>query len=1019
MKWFPQCVTIGMSIFLLIPTSSQLALASELVVPTIPGFVSGEGTEFSVTDSGYLDVTLYADVDVFVSIQSMPRMIELSLEAIEDTTISFELFGLKPSTTYHQYTDGYESHSTFTSNSDGQFSFSLDLSEPHFLIIQENESTLFLRNDELGGDCPEFGAWNPDTLTCTMTRDVSETIQFSGIGITLDGNGHSNIGPGSGNGVFVNTVENNTIKNLFVSNYSRGVFLRSRGGHVVENTNIANVTFGISVSNGNPITLRDNNISNATAGIDMLGSNLTVTGNVVSNVSGSHALGVIQSNNVELTDNILRASETALAIRQTTNATVSGNELEEGGFLFFGETDAQHEHDIQGTNKIQGKPIIFITHETGQTYDNFLSAGYIACAFCEEVTFRNFALQPGHTGMYLYKTNNSLIASSSFSGNTYGIHLNNSGNNTIQTNEFNDNTHHVFVQGSDNALIQNNFLESLSSPIVTPASNTLGTILSRSLPVGGNHWQQFDESGEGCSDVNGDTVCDEAFALEQGAGTFVTDEFPWISNRAWENYVPLVPICSATVAPNLIEEGGTTTLTWASNYADTAFFNEGIGSTTLSGEAVFTLFEDTTFIGTFSGPRGTTTCSATVEVESDEPEPQTLGEKAAALARQLIDQPDAYELGARGWDYENEVFVSPEEIYTGYRYRNGLTKQVVFGPGIDCSGLIYWAFNKSNDPFDAYTNYVADLTAHGMFGNQQSDPVLEGDLGSGDTLSFDWGKYDPITNTWDGVKDGHIDHVAMYVSGNEEYDVVNAGSEATGIVGILRSTVANLPGFVNYRRIHDYTGNAYVMSGSPVDLVITDPEGNTLSYDQVTSSDEEFIREVPGELYYSEVQQGHDGKPIDVVYISTLKEGNYSVQVVPNLDALPTDTYTLTFTSASTTLVLVENETIESIPQTGFTVQVSEDSIEVVEEQTPEGLFNDLLETAKQASTSPYFLKLRIIANIKTAEYFYKKSKTIYSKLVLINLKNLIERRTGSGIYEQDAQAMTELIEQLLVLLES
>lgn len=47
-----------------------------------------------------------------------------------------------------------------------------------------------------------------------------------------------------------------------------------------------------------------------------------------------------------------------------------------------------------------------------------------------------------------------------------------------------------------------------------------------------------------------------------------------------------------------------------------------------------------------------------------------------------------------------------------------------------------------------------------------------------------------------------------------------------------------------------------------IDLIVTDPDGFTITPDAIIPSDLEFIRAIPGVLYYSEMERGRDGNPI-------------------------------------------------------------------------------------------------------------------------------------------------------------
>jgi len=90
----------------------------------------------------------------------------------------------------------------------------------------------------------------------------------------------------------------------------------------------------------------------------------------------------------------------------------------------------------------------------------------------------------------------------------------------------------------------------------------------------------------------------------------------------------------------------------------------------------------------------------------------------------------------------------------------------------------------------------------------------------------------------------------------------------------------------------------------PVDLIVTDPEGLVVS---------KQLNEIPGATYL-EYDTNDNGNLSDIVDIPKRKTGNYLFEIVPELNALPTDTYTLEATSGGQTMVLAEDVQIEDIP---------------------------------------------------------------------------------------------------------
>ena len=104
---------------------------------------------------------------------------------------------------------------------------------------------------------------------------------------------------------------------------------------------------------------------------------------------------------------------------------------------------------------------------------------------------------------------------------------------------------------------------------------------------------------------------------------------------------------------------------------------------------------------------------------------------------------------------------------------------------------------------------------------------------------------------------------------------------------------------------------------SPADLIVTDPEGLTLSKD---------IGEVLG-MSYMEFDIYDDGKLEDMVTIWEPKIGDYLITVIPEPDAVPTDTYTLEVWVDGVTTVLAENAQMSNIPTQPYIVRSTETEI--------------------------------------------------------------------------------------------
>src|SRR5260370_12503769 len=147
----------------------------------------------------------------------------------------------------------------------------------------------------------------------------------------------------------------------------------------------------------------------------------------------------------------------------------------------------------------------------------------------------------------------------------------------------------------------------------------------------------------------------------------------------------------------------------------------------------------------------------------------------------------------------------------------------------------------------------------------------------------------------------------MYVGGD---DVVEAYTQRWGVVRSSKSTRASVdpitvqplppctPGvqvacFVGFRRPSVAIVNWQAQTHSPVDLVVTDPDGITITPQTAIVTQRELLREVPGALYYSDSGLDGNGTPDVRITAPVLKTGDYLVRVMPRPGALLFDTYGL------------------------------------------------------------------------------------------------------------------------------
>lgn len=163
-----------------------------------------------------------------------------------------------------------------------------------------------------------------------------------------------------------------------------------------------------------------------------------------------------------------------------------------------------------------------------------------------------------------------------------------------------------------------------------------------------------------------------------------------------------------------------------------------------------------------------------------------INRKAACLAKEVVNKAiklggGFYLKGGQGWDYNERRYIDINEIFSGYNYFKATYDEfgriiggfVTIGRGLDCSGLIMWAFNKAYGATEYSYGPITEQGVEGIF-HQEGLVVIENvnELLPGDLLFFDNEESDNV-----------MDHVAMYIGGNDKnHNVVEAANPELGLM---------------------------------------------------------------------------------------------------------------------------------------------------------------------------------------------------------------------------------------------
>ncbi|MFA6470383.1 MAG: NosD domain-containing protein, partial [Bacteroidota bacterium] len=474
------------------------------------GETSGVGTHFAITDSEYLNIALDSTETVDLRLTSMPKVITMMFNpatTTSATTTEITISGLVKNTTYYKYEDDYHHLAQFTTDDNGAYSYTQDISTRHFVFIQTRKSTKFIADNETGGDCSTIGNWNQPTKTCTLTTDLTETVQIDSDGVTLDGNGHKiTITPEyTVNGVYISGKASTTVKNLTVNGAYEGISLwQVSGGSIASNILTGNMD-GMRILSSNDNTIKSNVVSD------------------------NYRIGI--------------------SIYSSSDNKILDNTIQENGYLdienqMYASDSTKCNNTITGNIGSGGRPIVYFN--SAITLNGGTFSELILCnadnSDIRSVTVRG-SDDKQNNGFFVSYTNNSTSTDITSNDNYYGISVgDSSNNNTFESNKTNGNLVGIAIDASVNNRILGNTAEENSylDLIIyggnigsSGCGNTVtGNIGSGGRPIGffnatttlsGSTFSELILCNADHSDINGVTIDGSATKYNNGLVLTETD----------------------------------------------------------------------------------------------------------------------------------------------------------------------------------------------------------------------------------------------------------------------------------------------------------------------------------------------------------------------------------------------------------------------------------------------------------------------------------------------------------------
>ncbi len=283
--------------------------------------------------------------------------------------------------------------------------------------------------------------WGVRLIASSFNIISGNNIKNNHNGILLEGSSDYNI------------ISENNITN----NNNIGVGLHPAPDNVISGNNVTNNYYGIWLSNSPRNTISGNNVEGNKRGVWVAVSHRTnfsrnsMTNNFVGVVFDQTSRSNASSNSVTYNDDgiwFLMGSSNSISGNNITANDGDGVKLVESSnnvfrdnviagskknFGVFGYERLHFVHDVNASNTVNGKPILYLVNRQNltvnpQTHPNI---GYLAVVNSTNITVQQLNMENNGQGVLLAYTKNSTTQNVVVKNNTVGIQLTHSSNNSI------------------------------------------------------------------------------------------------------------------------------------------------------------------------------------------------------------------------------------------------------------------------------------------------------------------------------------------------------------------------------------------------------------------------------------------------------------------------------------------------------------------------------------------------------------------------------------------------------------
>jgi M6 family metalloprotease-like protein len=304
-------------------------------------------------------------------------------------------------------------------------------------------------------------------------------------------------------GIYLDDADYCSISDINTSNNQYGIYLYSSSGNKLTNNTASNNDYGIYLyPSSNQNTLTSNTANLNSYGIYLLRSNSnTLTDNTAN--SNSYGITLSTSSYNTLKSNTASNNDYGIYLYYSSSSTFTDNTANSNSYgIYTYYSSSSTFTDNTANSNSYGITLLTSSINTLQnnTATNSNDGHGISLGYSSNynMLIKNTANSNNGSGIYQYSSSNNKLIGNNASNNYYGISL---------------------ISSSNNLIYQNNLINNINYNAYDGVSNNWdnGTI--------GNHYNNFDEPGEGCIDSNNNGICDSSYSIPGGSSV---DRYPLI-----------------------------------------------------------------------------------------------------------------------------------------------------------------------------------------------------------------------------------------------------------------------------------------------------------------------------------------------------------------------------------------------------------------------------------------------------------------------------------------------------------